>query len=108
MVKVPPSSSFMVSLLSRAPAGQLADGLLELGERQAIGVAHDRHDQPLAAADGHADVVVILVDDVGAADLGVDRREGLEGVDGRLHEEGHEAQLDAVLLLKPFLEPLAQ
>jgi hypothetical protein len=37
-----------------------------------VGIAHDRHDEALLGADGDADVVVVLVDDVGAVDLGVD------------------------------------
>ena len=40
------------------------DRLLDLGERQAIGVAHDRHDEALLRADRDADVAEVLVDDV--------------------------------------------
>ena len=44
----------------------------ELGEIERVGVAQHGHDQPFAAADGHADVAVAAVHDLGAADLRVD------------------------------------
>ena len=56
---------------------EVGDLLLDVGEAQRVGVAQHRHHQALLGADGHADVVVVLVDDVVAVDLGVDRREGL-------------------------------
>ena len=43
-----------------------------LGEATAVGVAQHRHDQALVGADRDADVVVILVDEIVAVDLGVD------------------------------------
>ena len=51
------------------------DGLLDAGEGQHVGIAQHRHDQALVGADRHADVVVVLVDDVVAVDLGIDGRE---------------------------------
>jgi hypothetical protein len=73
-----------------------------------VGVAHDRHDEALVGADGDADVVVVLVDEVGAVDLGVDRRNFLQRLHAGLHEEAHEAELHAVLLLEHVLVLLAQ
>src|SRR3546814_3406266 len=55
------------------------------------------------SADGDADVVVVLVDDLVAVDLGVDRRQLLQRGERRLHEEAHEAELDPVLLLEAVL-----
>ena len=69
------------------PLAELGDLLLDLGEAQLIGIAHHRHDQALLGADGDADVVVVLVDDVVAVDLGVDGRDLLQRDDGRLDEE---------------------
>ena len=43
-----------------------------------IGVADDRHDEPFVGADGDADMIVILVDEVGAVDLGIDVRDLLQ------------------------------
>ena len=43
-----------------------------------------------------------------AADFGVHLRNEAEGVDHRFHEEGHETELNTVLLLKCFLVLLAQ
>src|SRR3546814_1087342 len=60
------------------------------------------------SADGDADVVVVLVDDLVAVDLGVDRRQLLQRGERRLHEEAHEAELDPVLLLAAVLVFVAQ
>src|SRR6478736_1235197 len=86
----------------------VGDAALDLGETQAIGVANDRNYQPLAATDGNADVEVVLVDDLPTVHLGVDGRELLQRFDRSLHEEGHEAELDAVLLHERVLVLLAQ
>ena len=59
-----------------------------------------RHHEPALGADGNADMVVVLVDDVGAVDLGIDRRDILQRLHAGLHEEAHQAELDAVLLLE--------
>ena len=50
-------------------AGEPRDLALELGERHAVGVAHDRHHQPALGADRDAEVHEVLVDDVVAVDL---------------------------------------
>ena len=55
MVKVPPSNSS--GSTGPSPGGKIADRLFDLGEAQLFGVAHDRHDQPLAVADRDADVI---------------------------------------------------
>src|SRR5579883_2169606 len=87
---------------------ELLDRLLELGEGERLGVADHRDDEPLPGADRDANVVVVPVDDLLALDLRVDRRERLERLDRRLHEEGHEAELHAVLLLELLLVLLAE
>ena len=80
----------------------------DLGDRQRVGVADDRHDQAARAADRDADVEVAVVDDVVAVDRRVDRGKLLERVHRRLDEEPHEAELDAVLLLEALLVAVAQ
>ena len=50
----------------------------------------------------------VLVDDVGAVDLGVDLGHFLQRVAAGLGEEGHEAQTHAVLLLEQVLVFAAQ
>ncbi len=82
--------------------------LLDAGQRQPVGVADNRHDQALVGADRNSDVVVVLVDDVLAVDLGVHRRDLLQRLDHRLDEEAHETELDAVLLLEGVLVLAAQ
>ena len=61
---------------------------------------HHRHHQPALGADRDADMVVVLVDDVGAIDLGVDGGNFLERLRAGAHEEAHEAEFCAVLLLE--------
>src|SRR4051812_24780821 len=93
--------------LARAPT-HVGDLLLDLRERFAIAVADHRHDEALLGPDRDADMIVVLVDEVGAVDLGVDGRDFLERLHARLYEEAHEAQLHAVLLLEQFLVLIAQ
>ncbi|ENN89592.1 hypothetical protein RHSP_59795 [Rhizobium freirei PRF 81] len=87
---------------------EAADFLLDLGDRHLVGIAHDRNDQALVRADGNADVAVVLVDDVGAVDLGVNGRQFLQRVRDGLGEEAHEAELHAMLLLEDVLVAVAQ
>jgi hypothetical protein len=85
-----------------------ADFLFDLGNRHLVGIAHHRHDKALVGADSHADMAVVLVDDVGAVDLRIDRRDFLQRMGHRLGEEAHEAELHAVLLLEQVLVLFAQ
>ena len=103
IVKVPPCISSILSAPSRARRAEIGDRLLDLGQRLVIAVAHHRHDQPALGADRDADVIVVLVDDVGAVDLGVDGGNLLQRLHAGPHEEAHEAELDAVLLLEQLL-----
>ena len=82
---------------------ELGDGLLDLGEAHPVGVADDRHDQPLGRRHRDRDVEIIVIDDLVALDAGVDRGHVLRGERDRLHEKAHEAQADAVLLLEQIL-----
>ena len=70
IVKVPPGQVVHGELAVAGLLAERADGLLDLGEAELVGVAHDRNHQTALGADGDADVVVVLVDDVGAVDLG--------------------------------------
>ena len=56
IVNVPSSRSCVVSLLSRARPTIVAAGRRDLGERQPLDGAQDRHDEPLRRGDGDADV----------------------------------------------------
>ena len=85
-----------MSLFVCGSLGEVVDRLLDLGEAHPLGVPQHRHDQAAVAADGDADVEVVVVDDLVAVDLGVDLGALLERVDRRLDEERHEAELDAV------------
>ena len=73
-----------------------------------VGAPHHRHDEALVGADGDADVVVVLVDQVLSVDLGVDGRHLLEGCDHRAGEEAHEAELHPMALLEHVLVLRAQ
>ena len=54
---------------------EVGDLLLDLGDRHLVGVAQDRHDEAARAAHRDADVEIAVVDDVGAVDRRVDRRD---------------------------------
>ena len=105
---MPPVSSSMPSLPSCARLPKSAIFFSISAKRELVGVAQDRHHQAARAADRDADVEVAVVDDVVAVDRGVDDRELLQRVHRRLHEERHEAQPHAVLLLEALLVLLAQ
>ena len=72
IVKVPPCSSSSLSWFSRARRARSAIVVFDIGERHLVGVAQDGHDESLVGRHGYADVVVVVVDDVGVADFGVD------------------------------------
>ena len=84
IVNVPPVSSSIVILPSRARSAKPRDRLLDLGEAHAVGIAQHRHDQPAVGGDRDADVVVLVIDDVAALDRGVDDREALQRLDAAL------------------------
>ena len=92
MVKVPPCSSSSASLPLAGAVAEIGDRRLDLGEAHAIGIAQHRHHQAALGADGNADVIVILEDDVFAVDLGVDRGDVFQRLHRRLDEEAHEAR----------------
>ena len=77
IVKVPPvrSSSVSVPSPARLAKSRIASSISANDIRSASRM--HRHHQPALGADGHADVVVVLVDDLVALDLGVELRERL-------------------------------
>src|SRR5690606_38496376 len=87
--------------------GELGDGAFDLGEALPVGIANDGHHESLVGADGDADVVVVLLDDLVPLDLRVQEGELLQGTDHRAGEERHEAELQSVLLDEISLPALA-
>ena len=73
-----------------------------------LGVSKHGDDEAFPASDRDPDVVVVLVDDLLAADLRVHLRELHQGVDRGLHEERHESKLHAEALLERLAKLLAQ
>ena len=108
IVNVPPLRSSSVSEPSCARLAKSRIASSMSAKPMPIGIADHRHDQAALGADRHADVVVVLEDDLVALDLGVDLRERLERADRRLDEERGDADADAVFLGERFLAPLAQ
>ena len=103
IVNVPPSRSVKAILPSRAFFASSAI-LFSISAKSSWSASRRMGTiSPLLGADRDADVVEVLVHDVGAVDAGVDERERLERVDGRLDEHRHEAELDAVLLLEALV-----
>ncbi len=78
MLNVPPVRSSSFSAPSRAARPKSAIAASMPGEAELVGVADHRHHQPRWAADRDAHVDEVLVDDVVAVDLGIDRRELLQ------------------------------
>ena len=108
IVNVPPVRSSIVSLPSRArlATAEMSRAISSMPLRSASLMFG--HDEPGVGRDRDAHVHIVLVDDRVAVDLRVDVGIRLERQARRLHEEGHERELDAVLLLDALLEPLAQ
>ena len=77
IVNVPPSRSVNAILPSRAFFASSPIFFSMSAKLELVRVAEDRHHQPLLGADGDADVVEVLVDDVVAVDARVDERERL-------------------------------
>jgi hypothetical protein len=63
-----------------------------------VAVPDHGHHEALLRRDRDADVVEVVLHQRVALDLRVDRRHLPKRMDDRLHEEGHEPQLEAVLL----------
>jgi hypothetical protein len=57
--------------------GQVGYALFDLGEVLVVRVADDGDDEPLVRGDGHADVVVLLEEELAPLQLGVDLGESL-------------------------------
>ena len=103
IVKTPPSRSARVIFPSRAlpAASAIAFSISAMPRR--VAVADHGHHEALLGRDGDADVVVVVLDEHVALDLRVDRGHLPQGLDDGLHEEGHEAELEAVLLHEVLL-----
>ena len=82
--------------------------LLEPGKGELLAITDDGDDQSLLGADGHPDVVVVVLDEFVPFQLRVDLRNGLQRFDDGLDEEGHEAELHAILGLETLLDLLAE
>src|SRR5262249_44787161 len=88
--------------------GVLRNFFLDIREALGIRVPDDRNHQATVGGDRNADVVVLVIDDVGAVHRRIDDREFLERLDGSFHEERHEAELHAVFFLKAILVTRAE
>ena len=75
---------------------EVGDAGLDFSKAETAGVTHHRNDKPLRRADGNPDIIVVLVDDVGAVDFGVHRWKFLKRLDRGQHEHAHEAETGAV------------
>ena len=78
------------------PGREIRDVALEIGEAFLVRITHDGHDQPPFGADGNADVVIIVQNEIVAFDSSVNRRHGLKRFHRRFNEKGHESEFDAV------------
>ena len=108
IVKVPPPKSSTRSLFSAGPPGDLGDCLVEPVDRELVGVADHRHDQPVVDRNRDADVDPALGQQAGIGPVGVERRVAPERLDGRLDDERDVAQGEAVGGLVFALELVAK
>src|SRR5215471_9407146 len=76
-----------IELVGFSPAREIVYGTLDLGKAHAFGVAKHRNHEAPAAADGDADVIVVAIDDISTAHLGINLWNQLERFDRRLDEE---------------------
>ncbi len=90
------------------PLRKVSDALLDLSKTHPPGVAEHGNDQPTTAADGNRDVMIVAIDDIAAANFGVELRNLPESFHGRFDEERHEAQLDLVAFEESLLIFFAQ
>ena len=103
IVNVPPGRSSTAIVPSRALAAKPAIAFSIAANESRSASRMTGTIRPALGADGHADVEVIVEDDLVAVDPAVDGGKRLQGFDRRLDEERHEAQRDPVLLLKRLL-----
>ena len=66
-------------------------------------IAQHRHNQPARRTHGNAHMNIVLVDNIGAVNLGIDFGHFHQCVAAGFYEERHEAHLDAVLLFELVL-----
>src|SRR5690606_6820004 len=91
-----------------ALASHVFDGLLDVGQAHVVAIAQHRGHQPAGGRNGDADVEIVVVNDIVTVQPGVHFRIAFQGLHHRLDVEGHEAELDAVLLLEDLAVLLAQ
>ena len=83
--------------------GVVEDVLLDAGEGFLVAIAQHRDDEAFLGADGDADVVEVVLDDIRAIDAAVDGWHVFERLGDGFDEKGHEAELHAVLFQEILL-----
>jgi hypothetical protein len=81
IVNVPPTSSSGEKLIDFCALAKIDNGRFEVRETHSLRVAQDRHHQSFAAPNGHTDVVIITIDNVGAAQFRIDLRMKFQALD---------------------------
>ena len=95
--------------LARAGAGgEIDDGALQAGDVLFVGLADDGHDQAAVERHGDADIDLVVKDDIGSLDRGVDDGERAQGLGGGAGDEGQEGQAEAIAFAELLLGPGAQ
>ena len=107
-VKVDPEASSGLSFFDARALGQVGHGAGQGYEAERLGLLDHRNNQAPLESHGDAEVDVGVVVDGAANERGVDDRVAAQRLDGCRGDEGHEGELDAVLLLEAAALPLAQ
>jgi hypothetical protein len=97
MEKVPPETSSGLSWRERARAA-----------RSTMELADNGHDQAVFERHGDADIDLVVIEDVGALNRGVDDGECAQGFDGGAGDEGQEGQTEAIAFAELLLGPGAE
>src|SRR5438552_12222826 len=82
------------------PLGQVVRDLGQPGDRQAVRLVDDRHDQAVLHRHRDTDVDVLVHHDSIVAPTGVQDGHGFQALDHRLDDDRHEGQVDPLLLLE--------
>ena len=84
------------------------NALFDISKTFFITIPKHRHNQTFLRANGNADIVEMIFDNVRAIDASVDTGNILQGLHSGFDKKGHEAKLAAMFCHKLFLHLLAQ
>jgi len=82
---------------------KIGDGFFNFRKNSCVQRSAKPDDQPAVARNCHANIKTVMINDVVAANFGVELRKLFQRADDGFHEKRHEAELDLITLFKRFL-----